>query len=379
MKVALIHEWLTTLTGSEEVLACMQDCFPGPIHVLVADFARLAGSAFAGREIRTSFLQKLPFALRHYRHLLPLYPLAVEQHDLSAAELVLSSSHAVAKGVITRADQLHICYCHTPMRYAWDLTHEYLRDAGMERGLRSFAARLVLHYLRLWDRASADRVDHFIANSAYVAQRIRACYGREATVIHPPVDLERFQLEESREDYYLAASRFVPYKRLDLIAAAFRRLPNRRLLIVGEGPDEERIRSAAGPNVEIMAYPGRQELARLMGRARAFVFAALEDFGIVPVEAQACGTPVIAYGRGGARETVRDGITGCFFPRQDLPSLIEAVHRFEAQEAEFVPQEIRRHAEKFGRERFLRRYRDFVLEAWENFKRQGPPSRGRER
>ncbi len=353
MKTALVHEWLETLTGSEEVALALHELRPGPLHVLYADRAALRGTPFERIEVRTSFVGRCPFVRGRHRLLLPLFPLAVESFDLSGFDLVLSSSHCVAKGVLTREDQLHVCYCHTPVRYAWDLHHEYLRDAGLARGVKGVFARLALHYLRLWDVASAGRPTHYVANSTCVARRIAKLYGREAAVIHPPVDVDAFRPAPARGDYYLAASRLVPYKRIDLLVEAFSRLPDRKLVVVGEGPELPRLKRLAGRNVEFAGWPGRARYADLLARARAYLFAAFEDFGIAPVEAAACGVPVLAYGRGGALDSVVDGETGLLFDRQTPFDVAECVRRFEAREGAFDPARLRRHAERFSRPRFL--------------------------
>lgn len=305
MKVAVVHEWLDTYAGSERVLEQMLKAYPSADLFTVVDFLKDDERGFVlGKRARTTFIQRLPGARKHFRSYLPLMPLAVEQLDLSGYDLVLSSSHAVAKGVITGPDQVHVSYVHSPIRYAWDMQHQYLNESGLARGFKGAVARLVLHYMRLWDLRTANGVDAFIANSAFIARRIRKVYRREAQVIFPPVDLDRFQLHEHKEDFYLAASRMVPYKKMPLIAEAFAKMPGKRLVMIGDGPEIDRVRAVAGPNVSVLGYQGTEVLADHMRRARAFVFAAEEDFGIMPVEVQACGTPVIAFGRGGATETV---------------------------------------------------------------------------
>ncbi len=310
-------------------------------------------AALSNRVAATSFIQRLPFARKRFRSYLALMPLAVEQFDLSAYDLVISSSHAVAKGVLTGPDQMHICYCHSPIRYAWDLQHQYLRESGLTRGLKSLMARAILHYIRLWDTRTASGVDQFIANSAYIARRIRKIYGRKAIVLHPPVDTDAFQPQAEKEEFYLAASRMVPYKRMDLIVEAFAAMPDRRLLVIGDGPEMPRIRRIAAPNVTLMGYQDSIVLRDHLQRCRAFIFAAEEDFGILPVEAQACGTPVIAFGRGGALETIiglDDKIgrtaTGVFFDMQTPAAIIEAVQRFE--QTTFTAAACRAQAEKFS-------------------------------
>jgi glycosyltransferase involved in cell wall biosynthesis len=353
-RVAIVHDWLVTFGGAERVLRELLAIHPEADLFAVVDFLAPEDRAkLFGRQAGTSFIQRLPGAKRHYRRYLPLMPLAIEQIDLSGYDLVISSSHAVAKGVITGPDQLHVCYCHTPIRYAWDLQHQMLRESGLQRGAASAFARTVLHYMRLWDVRTAAGVDQFIANSGYIARRVRKIYGRGATVIHPPVDLQAFTPGGVRDEFYLAASRMVPYKRLDLIVRTFAALPDRRLVVIGDGPDFAKIRALAGPNVTLLGYQSDSVLRDHLRRARAFIFAAEEDFGILPLEAQACGTPVIAYGKGGALETVlgasnTTGLppTGVFFDAQTEPSLRAAIETFEA--ACISPDACRRWAERFS-------------------------------
>ena len=375
MKIAIIADWLTTYAGSERVLEQMIACFPEADVFAVVDFVPQAERAFLqGKHPKTTFIQKLPGARKYARHYLPLMPLAIEQVDLSAYNLILSSSHAVAKGVIVGPDQLHISYVHSPIRYAWDLQHQYLKESGLERGLKCWLVRVLLHRIRLWDQRTQYGVDEFIANSGFIARRIHRVYGRPATVIHPPVDVAAFTLNAAKEDFYFAASRLVPYKRMDLIVEAFRQMPNKKLVLIGDGPDMAKIRAKAGPNVTILGYQPLTVLKDHMQRAKAFVFAAEEDFGIAPVEAQACGTPVIAFGKGGALETVRGlGIvesnpTGIFFAEQTPAAIISAVSAFEQQASAFKPETIRQHAETFSVAHFKANYRGFVenaLRSWQ--------------
>jgi glycosyltransferase involved in cell wall biosynthesis len=351
LKVAVVHEWLDTYAGSERVLEQILKVYPSADLFTVVDFLKDEDRGFVlGKRARTTFIQRLPGARKHFRSYLPLMPLAVEQLDLSGYDLVISSSHAVAKGVITGPDQVHVSYVHSPIRYAWDMQHQYLSESGMSKGFKGAVARLVLHYMRQWDVRTANGVDLFIANSAFIARRIRKVYRREAQVVFPPVDLDRFQLHERKEDFYLAASRMVPYKKMPLIAQAFAKMPDKRLVMIGDGPEIERVRAVAAPNVNVMGYQGTEVLADHMRRARAFVFAAEEDFGIMPVEVQACGTPVIAFGRGGATETVvTEGPhrTGSFFTEQTVASLVDAVTRFELAPA-CTPADCRANAERFS-------------------------------
>ena len=379
MKIAIVADWLTTYAGSERVLEQMIACFPEADVFAVVDFVPKAERGFLqGKQPHTTVIQKLPGARKYARHYLPLMPLAIEQLDLSAYDLILSSSHAVAKGVIVGPDQLHISYVHSPIRYAWDLQHQYLRESGLESGLKSWLVRVLLHRIRLWDQRTQYGVDEFIANSGFIARRTRRVYGRSATVIYPPVDVAAFALHAAKEDFYLAASRLVPYKRMDLIVEAFSQMPDKKLVLIGDGPDMDKIRAKAGPNVTIMGYQPFSVLKDHMQRARAFVFAAEEDFGIAPVEAQACGTPVIAFGKGGALETGRGlGVvdtnpTGIFFAEQTVPAITAAVDEFEQNAAAFDPAAIRQHAEGFSVAHFKDAYRSFVLSKMAQWQAQLP-------
>jgi glycosyltransferase involved in cell wall biosynthesis len=347
----------------------MAELFPSPIYTLVADEEVLKGSFFEKAEIHTSFIQKLPRSRKAYRNYLLFFPLAIEQFDLSEYDVVISSSHCAAKGVLTNWQQIHICYCYTPIRYAWDLYFQYLKIAGLDKGIRSGVARLILHYIRMWDAATANRVDHFIADSHYVAKRIYKIYGRQAAVIYPPVDTGRFEFCSEKEDYYLTASRMVPYKKMDLIVETFSRMPERRLVVIGDGPDFDKVKAKAGRNVEILGYQPSDVLAEYMKKARAFIFAADEDFGITPIEAQSCGTPVIAYGKGGILETVIENVTGVFFRQQTMEELEEGIARFEKNRDRFDCANIRKNAERFSKERFKREFADFVRARQEEFRR----------
>ena len=363
-RIAIVHDWLVVQGGAEKVLDALLEAFPGAeVYTLVDFLPEEKRGRLAQHRVHKSLIQRLPLARRHYRHYLPLMPFAIEQFDLRGFDLVLSSSHAVAKGVITHPDQMHLCYCHTPVRYAWDMKEGYLQDAALWPVLEWFVRR-TLKRLRQWDHFTASQVDHFLANSHNVARRIRKFYGRRAAVLPPPVDIDAFTLNtQPREDYYLAASRLVPYKRLDLIVEAFRRDGRRKLKVVGDGPERKRLeRLAAGcPNIELLGYQSHEALHTLMARARGFIFAADEDFGIVPLEAQACGTPVIAFGKGGALETVLGSAeanaagraTGIFFDEQSSTSLLDAVSRFER--LTFDPLACRRQAEAFSRANFMLR------------------------
>lgn len=363
-RVAVVHDWLSTYTGAERVLEQILQCVSSADVFALCDFLPADQRAFLGeRSVRTSFLQRLPLARKIFRHYLPLMPLAVEQFDFSGYDAVVSSSWAFAKGVITSPDQLHLSYIHTPIRYAWELQHEYLDRSGLGAGLRAAIVRATLHRLRLWDVATARRADVLVANSHYVARRIAKCYGRKARVIYPPVDVDQFSLCTEKENYYLAASRLVPYKRVDLVVEAFSRTPHRKLAVIGDGPGMRRLKRLAGPNIELLGYQPASVLREYMQKARAFVFAGEEDFGIMPVEAQACGTPVIAFGKGGATETVIPGETGEWFEVQTADSLLAAIDRFESVGG-FDPYRVRANAENFGIDVFRQRFTQLLARAW---------------
>ena len=369
MSVALVHEWLTTLGGAERVLEVLCELFPrAPLYTLVWDARAETRRLTDGREVRASFLQYLPGACRFHRVYLPLMPLAIESLDLNGYEVVVSSSHAVAKGVRTRFDQLHISYVHTPMRYAWDLENVYVDGiaAGKVGGM---LVRALLHYLRAWDVATANRVDVFVTNSKHVAGRIWKVYRRRARVIYPPVDVDRFTARAEREEFYVTVSRLVRYKRVDLVVEAFARL-GRPLVVVGEGPELRNLRRIARANVRLVGWQPEEVVRGYLERAKAFVFAAEEDFGIGLVEAQAAGAPVIAYGRGGALESVVEGETGLFFYEQRAEALVEAVLEFERRRGQFSLERIRANAERFRKERFQREFMDLVEREWERFRKR---------
>lgn len=352
MKTAIIHEWLDGYAGSERVLEQMLLAFPDADLFALCDFLPDGERHFLhGRVPRTSFIQNLPLARKRFRNYLQLMPIAVEQFDLQGYDLILSSSHAVAKGVITGPGQRHVSYIHSPLRYAWDLQHQYLRQAELTRGLKSLYTRWLLHRLRLWDQASATRPDLLLANSRYIAQRIQKAWRREATVLHPPVDLAGFPLRAEKEDFFLIATRQVPYKRVELVAEAFAGLPH-RLVVVGDGPSAPLVAAAARghANIELRGRVGQAELVALTQAARAFVFAAEEDFGIVMVEAQAAGTPLIAYGRGGAADIVVPG-TGMLFAEQTAAAIAQAVRDFCAGPAPSAAA-CRANAERFSQAAF---------------------------
>jgi len=353
LKVAIVHDWLPLVGGAERVLEQLLEIYPNADIYTLFDFVSRNDAPFlANRNVFTSGLQKFPKVHRYYRNLLPFFPFAIEQFDLRKYDLIVSSSSAVAKGAITSPDQLHVCYCHSPMRYAWDLQGHYLRQTGLSSGLKSMFIRRVLYKMRIWDVVSSNRVDHFISNSTYIRARIEKTYRRKSVVINPPVNTSRFQLCTEKEDFYFTASRQVPYKRIDLIVEAFKHMPSKKLVVLGDGPESKKIKALAGDNVELLGYQPDSVMVDYMKRAKGFIFAAQEDFGILPVEAQACGTPVIAYGKGGARETVIDKRTGLLFEEQTVPSIMDAIERFERLQNNFDPTNIQRHAATFANKRF---------------------------
>jgi glycosyltransferase involved in cell wall biosynthesis len=350
MRVAITTDWLNSFGGAERVLVELHRMFPdAPIYTSLYDPSGLP-DFMQGWDVRTSFLQRIPFAKRKHRLLLPLMPLAFEELDMREYDLVISTSSAFAKGIITRPGALHVCYCHTPCRYIWDLYHDYTRGHWG----RALIAP-VAHWLRMWDRFASDRVDAFIANSHETAARIQCHYRRDSEVIYPPVDVERVVPSGAAPgDFYLVVSRLVSYKRVDLAIEAANRL-ERRLIVVGDGAERKRLESIAGPTVEFRGWRSDEEVADLYANCRALLFPGLEDFGITPVEAQAAARPVVAYGRGGATETVVDGTTGVLFPEQTVESLMEAVLRLDKLSID--PMRCRRNAERFDTQEFQRRIR----------------------
>jgi glycosyltransferase involved in cell wall biosynthesis len=376
LRVAIVHYWFIGYGGGERVVEALAEIFPQ------ADLFCLLASkdhevpALRGRRLTTSFVGRIPGATRWYRHFLLLYPFALEQIDFSNYDLVISSESGPAKGVITSPQTCHICYCHSPMRYIWDMYHESRRSMNpLTRAIFSAAA----HYLRLWDFSTAARVDYFVANSNYISARIQKCYRRESSVIHPPTDISAGYICSDIGDYYLVVSRLVPYKRVDLAIAACNRL-RRRLQIVGTGPEYKSLRRIAGPTIEFLGKLDEGSLHEKYARCRALLFPGEEDFGLVPVEAQSHGRPVIAYGNGGALETVTavssgDDIancTGLFFQSQTEESLCKAICRFEEVESQFRPQFIRDSMERFSLVRFKAEFADFVLDKMEHF---APPQK----
>jgi len=374
MKYALVHEWLTPRAtgGSELVVKEILKHIPADVYALIDFESSNPQSYLYGRTIGHTFLQNFPAAKNGVQKYLPFLPLAIEQLDLRDYDIILSSSHAVAKGILTSPQQMHLCYCHTPMRYIWDLTFDYLHSSPLGRGLPGVLTRYLLHSLRQWDVISANRVDYFIANSRHTANRIWRCYRRPAKVVYPPVDVHRFPFQTQKEDFYLVVSRLVSYKRVSLIVKAFNQL-GRNLIIIGSGPELKQLQQIAQPNVRLMGYQPDAVVEKYMSRAKAFVYAAVEDFGIALVEAQACGTPVIAYGAGGALETIQDlrqspdSATGLLFDSPTEAGLIEAVKIFEAEGKKFHPELARSNAAKFAPEIFESRYLAFLEDCYLDF------------
>jgi glycosyltransferase involved in cell wall biosynthesis len=361
LKTAIVHDWLVNYAGSERCVESFTNIWPeAPVYALV-DFLNDEERKIIlkGKKASTSFIQKLPLARSQHRKYLPLFPLAVEQFNLDEFELVLSSSHAVAKGVLTNQYQLHICYCYTPMRYAWDLYHIYLKEAGLLSGISGISAKMILHRLRTWDIISSNRVDHFIAISIHISRRIKKIYNRDAIVIYPPVDVHLFENVSAKENFYLTASRMVSYKRIDMIVEAFSAMPDKKLVVIGDGPEMNKIKAKAGKNIEILGYQNFASLKSYMQKAKAFIFAAEEDFGIIVVEAMACGTPVIAFNKGGVSETV-DNSVSVLFNDQSAVSIKDAVMKFESVQDKFDSTVIRAHSLQFGRKIFEDKIKKYI-------------------
>lgn len=370
LKIAVVADWLVTYAGSEKVLSEILQIFPEADLFSVVDFLSEDDRKKIGdKKATTTFIQKLPLARKKYRTYLPFMPFAIEQLDLHEYDVIISSSHAVAKGIIVGPDQLHISYIHSPIRYAWDMQDSYLKESGLSHGLKSFLARLMLKKIRDWDYRTANGVDYFISNSDFIGRRIWRVYRRTSTTIYPPVDVNYYRLDESveKKDFYLTASRLVAYKKTALIVKAFTKMPDKRLVVIGKGPEYDKIKQlAAGhDNIKILGYQPDDVLRKYMREAKAFVYAALEDFGIVPVEAQSAGTPVIALGKGGTAETVLSGTnhtdTGVVFYEQTTAAIIEAIQKFENSHNIATATEIAKNASKFSQEEFEKKLKDFIL------------------
>ncbi|MFH1129678.1 MAG: glycosyltransferase [Patescibacteria group bacterium] len=374
MKIALVHDYLNQYGGAEKVLEAFLEIFPdAPIYTLLYD-KKIVDKFFPNKKIKVSFLQKLPFIRKHHRLFPPLMPLAVERLDLSDYDIVLSDSAAFGKGVITKPDTLHICYCHTPIRYAWDDSHKYVREFSMFK-LAKFFVPIFMNYLRLWDREAAYRVDKFICNSSFVAQRIKKYYKQESEVIHPPVDTENFGIKKvidgaspakSGVNYFLMVGRLLPYKRFDMAIEAFNKL-ELPLKIIGNGPEMRKLKKMSNWNIEFLGEKSNQELKEYYQNSRALIFPQEEDFGIVALEAMACGRPVIAYRGGGALESILEGKTGVFFDEQTVGSLIDAVKGFDG--LKFNSGDIYQHALKFDKENFKQKIKEFIDKNYKEFKK----------
>ena len=377
---ALVHEWFTprSVGGSELVVQQLDALLEQPqLAALVDGESARPESWLAGRSIHTSFVQHLPWGVSHVQQYLPLLPLAIEQLDLASYPLVISSSHLVAKGVLTSPDQCHLSYVHTPVRYAWDQMHAYLRQSALARRGLSPLIRWQLHRLRQWDVLSAQRPDALIANSRFTAARIRRYWGRSSTVVHPPVAVERFRWDQPRSDVYLCLCRLVPYKRVDLVVQAFNAtgLP---LVVIGDGPERQRLEAMAGPNVRLLGRLPQEQVNDWLASCRAYVYAGLEDFGIAPVEAMASGAPVIGLGQGGLLDSVRclsrgcDQPTGLLFPQQAVPSLVAALEHFEANRlwTQLPADSLRQWAERFSPQRFRQRSQALIEQVWSRHQRQ---------
>ncbi len=359
MKVAIIHDWLVTNAGAEKVLRSIVNLYPDADIFSLVDFLSSdeRNTIIDGRKVHTSFIQNLPCAKNHFRHYLPFFPIAIESFDLSSYDLIISSSWAVAKGVKKTQNQIHICYCHTPIRYAWDLYDEYTKDLLWPKKI---FVQNILKYIRKWDIETLDRVDYFIANSQFVQERIKRIYNRNSIVIYPPVDIRSFSLYEEKEDFYFTASRLVPYKKTKLIVEAFNKMPDKLLVVIGSGEELTSIQKIAGSNIKVLGYQPDNVLIEKMQKAKAFVYAAVEDFGIIPIEAMSCGTPVIALNKGGTKETIVDKVTGIHFDEQTTKSIINAVEQFE--KIDFDPHRIRHEATKYTH--FEEQLHEFITEVY---------------
>lgn len=355
MKVAIIHDWLVVNAGGEKVLREILECFPGADIFSLVDFLdeKQRQEVLMGKKTKTSFVQNLPFAKRHFRNYLPLFSYAMRRFDFSGYDLIISSSWAFAKGVRKPKNALHVSYCHTPIRYAWDLYDEYTSTLSQPK---KWFVQKTLSYVRKWDLK--DDVDYFIANSHFVAQRIKKTYNRNSTVIYPPVDIDKFSLHVKKKEFYLTASRLVGYKKTALIVEAFNEL-KLPLVVIGDGEELGKIQKIAKQNVQILGYQKDDVLIKYMQEAKCFVYMALEDFGIVPLEALSCGTPVIALGVGGTKETIQDGITGLHVKEQTKKSLIKTIQKFENGIVKFDPKTLREYAKKFSKKRFQAQIKEF--------------------
>jgi len=365
MKIAIVHDWFDTPGGAENVIKNLLDIYPDADLFSIIDFFSDSDREkyLNGKKATTSFVQRLPFSRTKFRHYLPLFPIAIEQFNLDEYNLVISSSHAVAKGVLTGPNQVHICYQYSPMRYAWDMYHTYFKEHNISN-IKALILRKILHKIRIWDVVSSNRVDNFIAISTLVQKRIRKYYRRESEIIFPPVDTLKYVLCEKKEDFYFTASRLVPYKKVKMIVEAFNK-NGKPLKIAGSGEQYKEIKRIAKDNIEVLGYCSDEKMVKLIQKSKAFIYAAYEDFGIVAVEAMACGTPVIAYGKGGVVDTVKDGETGVYFEQQSIEALNGAIDKFDTMH--FDAKIISNHAKKFSEKRFQRELKNLVDEKLNNF------------
>lgn len=357
MRVAIVHDWLVTNAGAEKVLRGIIDIYPEADVYSLVDFLNDADrkAVLDSKRAKTSFVQKLPFAKKHFRNYLPLFPIAIESFDLSSYDLIISSSWAVAKGIKKHKNQTHISYCYTPIRYAWDLYDEYTANLKQPK---KFLVQTVLKYIRKWDIKTLNRVDYFIADSKFVQERIRRTYNRDSVVIYPPVDTKNFTCKADKSDFYLSASRLVPYKKTKLIVEAFNEMSDKKLVVIGSGEEYNEIKKIAKENISVLGFCENSVLIEYMQRAKAFVYAAVEDFGIVPIEAFACGTPVIALDDGGTAETVINHVNGVHFKNQTKEDIIDAVNEFET--LSFNHLEISKNAQCYAQERFKNEIKEFI-------------------
>jgi glycosyltransferase involved in cell wall biosynthesis len=369
-KIVFVYDWLVNynMGGGEKVLAALMEIWPAaPTFTLVHDPRGPCAALTKGKQVNTSLIQYLPGAKNHHRLYLPLMPYAVQQLDLNEFDLVISCSHAFAHGIRTHPGQLHINYIFTPFRYAWELTQQDLDELGITSGMKGWLLNAFLSYFRVWDHKAAQEVDYFIANSNWTAKKVGNAYQRSADVIYSPVEVSEFNTNSTRSDYYVTVSRLVPYKRIDVITDSFSQMPDKQLLIIGEGPEKKRLEASVPSNIKFLGYQSFEAMKSYLESAKGFVYSAVEDFGIAPIEAQAAGTPVIGFRKGGLLETVVEGETGIFYESQTPESLIDAVNKFESSGIEFNPARLHEHAQKFNKERFKTEIQAYVIQRWEEF------------
>ncbi len=360
LKLAIVCDWLTVAGGAEKVILALHQLFPNaPIYTTMYNPEKVKG--FEKAQIHTSYLQKITFARKHHQLFLTLYPQIFENFDLDQYDIVISSSHSCAKGIITKPSTLHISYCHSPMRYAWEYSQKYINEYSMSSFLKRFVP-LFMHDIRIWDRLTADRVDHFVANSQYIAQRIQKYYRRDATVIYPFIKCAEFFSSPEKGDYYIAYGRLTSYKKFDLLVQAFN-LNGKPLIICGSGPEFEKLKKMAKPNIQLLGFTPDTELKKYLSKAKALLFPQVEDFGIIPLEAMASGCPVIAYGKGGALETVKEGVSGLFFSSQDVASLNNTIEEFEKKT--FNIEDIIAQANQFDIKKFNQQLTEYVEHQWQ--------------